>query len=136
MLDFCYWFVYPRRRMEEKLSLPKKLLAPIKHFLEKELVKLKRTKKNLKKSDPFKDSVRTSENSFEEDLDEQIGHFDTQVKVNFVQKQIIQIRKALTMIKIGRYGVCEKCGKMIDTDRLAVFPDTTVCIKCERERES
>jgi len=122
--------------MEEKISFPKRLLTPIKIFLERELVKLKRTKKNLKKNDPFKDSVRTVENSVEEDLDEQIGHFDTQVKVNFIQKQIIQLRKALTMIKIGRYGVCEKCGKMIDTDRLGVRPDATICIKCERERES
>lgn len=122
--------------MEEKISFPKRLLVPIRIFLEKELVKLKRTKKNLKKNDPFKDSVRTTENSIEEDLDEQIGHFDTQVKVNFIQKQIIQMRKALTMIKIGKYGICEKCGKMIDTDRLGITPDTTICIKCERERES
>jgi len=122
--------------MEEKISFPKRLLTPIKIFLERELVKLKRTKKNLKKNDPFKDSVRTVENSVEEDLDEQIGHFDTQVKVNFIQKQIIQLRKALTMIKIGKYGACERCGKMIDTDRLGVRPDATICIKCERERES
>ena len=136
MLDFCYWFVYARRRMEEKISFPKKLLAPIRVFLERKLIKLKRTKRKLSKNDPFKDSARVAENSVEEDLDEQIGHFDTQVKVNFIQKQIIQLRKALTMIKVGKYGVCERCGKMIDTDRLGVTPDATICIKCERERES
>lgn len=121
--------------MSNILSLPKKLLDPIRIFLEKELVKMKRTEKKLRKSDPFKDSTRANENSMEEDLDEQIGHFDTQVKANFIKKQIIQLRKALTMIKMGKYGVCESCGKMIDTDRLAVKPDATICIKCEKERE-
>jgi len=108
---------------------------PIRIFLEREIVRLKRTKKRISKSDPFSDSTRIEENSLEEDVDEQIGHFDSQVKAKFMDKQIVQLRKALTMIKLGRYGICEKCGKMIDTDRLAAKPDATICIKCERERE-
>ena len=63
------------------------------------------------------------------------GDFDALVKTNFIKKQIVQLRKALTMIKMGKYGICESCGKMIDTDRLAVKPDATICIKCEKERE-
>ena len=94
------------------LSLPKKLLNPIKLFLEKEIVKMKRTEKTLKGD-----------------------NFDVEVKAKFMKKQIVQLRKALTMIKMGKYGICESCGKMIDTDRLAVQPDSTICIKCERERE-
>jgi len=119
-----------------KNKLPAKFLAPIRRFLESELLKLKRTKKSLSKSDPFSNSERTSENSFEDDLDEQIGHFDNEVKVKFLSKQIVQLRKALTRIKIGKYGTCEKCGKMIDTDRLAINPDATTCIKCEKEKEA
>ncbi|HPD44898.1 MAG TPA: TraR/DksA C4-type zinc finger protein [Candidatus Woesebacteria bacterium] len=118
-----------------ELNLPKKLLEPIRLFLEREIVRLKRAEKKLKKADPFKDNQRTNDNSLEEDVDEQIGHFDKQVKVKFLNRQIVQLRKALTMIKLGKYGICEKCGKMIDTDRLAVKPDTTLCIKCEREQE-
>ena len=121
--------------MSNMLSLPKKLLDPIRVFLERELVKMKRTEKKLSKGDPFKDRARVNENSMEEDVDEQIGHFDTQVKANFLKKQIVQLRKALTMIKMGKYGICESCGKMIDTDRLAAKPDSTICIKCEKERE-
>ena len=68
-------------------------------------------------------------------MDEQVGHFETEVKVGFVKKQLVQLRKALTMIKIGKYGICEKCGLMIDTDRLAVKPEVTICIKCARDRE-
>jgi len=98
-------------------------------------MELKKNEKSLKKGDPFADDQRTGNNSLEEDLDEQIGHFDTEIKVNFIKKQIVQFRKALTRLKIGKYGVCEKCGKMIDTDRLAVRPEVTICMICEKERE-
>jgi len=100
------------------------------------LLKLKRSEKSLKAGDPFADEQRTGNNSAEEDLDEQIGHFDTEIKVSFIKKQIVQIRKALTRLKIGKYGICEKCGNMIDTDRLAVGPETTICLRCEKEREA
>lgn len=119
-----------------KVGFPKKFISPIKHFLETELLKSKRAKKNLKKEDPFSDEKRVLENSFEEDLDEQIGHFETEVKAKFLNKRIVQLRKSLTRIKLGKYGLCEGCGKMIDTDRLAINPSATTCVKCEKEKEN
>ncbi len=124
-----------KEKKETFLAFPMRLLSPIKVFLEKELVRLKRHKKQLKKEDPFFDENRASENSLEEDLDEQIGHFDNEVKVKFLSKRIAQFRTALTRMKIGKYGICEKCGKIIDTDRLAVKPEATNCIKCTKESE-
>ncbi len=117
------------------ISFPSKLTKNIENFLEKKLLKLKRSEKSLRANDPFSDDQRSGNNSMEEDLDEQIGHFETEIKVNFIKRQIVQIRKALTRLKIGKYGICEKCGKMIDTDRLAVRPETTICLLCEKERE-
>ena len=117
------------------LSFPSRLLLPIKVFLEKNLITLKRRKKQLKKNDPFFAENRANENSFEEDLDEQIGHFDSEVKARFLSREIVQFRKALTRMKIGKYGTCEKCSKMIDTDRLAVQPEATTCIKCSKKAE-
>jgi len=116
-------------------EIPKSLLQPIKTFLESEIIKWKRAEKDIKKSDPFSDSNRLMQNSVEEDVDEQVGHFESEVKASFVKKQLVQLRKALTMIKVGKYGICEKCGKMIDTDRLAVKPEVTICIKCAVDRE-
>ena len=121
---------------KQKISFPQKLISPIKNFLEKELLKSKRAKKDLKSTDPFLDNNRTLENSLEEDLDEQIGHFETEVKAKFLSKRIVQLRKALTNIKLGKYGLCERCGKMIDTDRLSINPSATTCVKCEKEKEA
>lgn len=118
------------------MSFPRKFLSPIKNFLENELLKSKRAKKKLKSADPFSNEERVLENSFEEDLDEQIDHFDTEVKAKFLNKRIVQLRKALTRIKFGKYGLCETCGKMIDTDRLAINPSATTCVKCQKEKES
>lgn len=122
-------------KQSKEVVIPRKFLPPIKKFLEEELIKLKRREKNLKAADPFSNIGRDTENSVEEDVDEQLGHFDTEIKVGFIKKQIVQLRKALTRMKIGKYGICEKCGKMIDTDRLAVRPETTLCISCEKENE-
>lgn len=117
------------------INFPNSLTKNIKIFLEGKLLDLKRSEKKLKASDPFVDDSRGGENSLEEDVDEQIGHFEAEVKINFVKKQIVQLRKSLSRLKIGKYGICEKCGKMIDTDRLAIHPETTLCVSCEKESE-
>lgn len=124
-----------KNNLKENITIPARLLAPIKTFLEKEILKWKKTERNIKKNDPFMDENRTTNNSQEEDVDEQLGRFDSEIKVSFVKKQLVQLRKAMTRIKIGKYGICEKCGKMIDTDRLAIKPETTICIDCAKEQE-
>jgi DnaK suppressor protein len=122
-------------KKNEAIKFPMNLIMPIKDFLENEMVKMKITKKKIHQADPFSDENRTLNNSVEEDLDEQLGHFDAQIKSKFIDRQIVQIRKALSRIKVGKYGICEECGEMIDTERLAIKPETTVCVKCKNESE-
>jgi DnaK suppressor protein len=122
-------------KKSEVIKFPMNLIMPIKDFLEGEIVKMKITKKKIQQADPFSDEGRSLNNSVEEDLDEQLGHFDAQIKSRFVDRQIVQIRKALARIKIGKYGICEECGEMIDTERLSIKPETTVCVKCKKESE-
>lgn len=116
-------------------DIPNKFIGPIKAYLENRLRELKFWQKKIKQSDPFSDETRTRDNTSEEDLEEQVGHFDSEVKASFVKKQIVTFRKALTRIKIGKYGICTKCGKSIDTDRLAVIPESTLCLDCEKNDE-
>ena len=115
------------------IKFPANLLEPIGKFLRGEMDRLRKREKQMKEEDPFMDADRGSNNSLEEDVDEQLGHFDSEMKTRFVRRQILQFKKALTMMKLGKYGICEKCGKMIDTDRLAVNPETTVCVSCAKE---
>lgn len=112
------------------------ILKPVKDFLSGEAARLEKRKRELAKEDPFRDTTRLVNNaSPDDDAEEQFGHDKATALQNQVDRKLIQIRKALTMIKLGKYGICESCGKMIDTDRLMVVPETTFCIDCENKKE-
>ncbi|OGM08692.1 hypothetical protein A2W13_03370 [Candidatus Woesebacteria bacterium RBG_16_36_11] len=119
-----------------KLYFPASLLNPIGIFLHNRLHSLEKKKKAIDKQDPFKDTARLDENaSPDSDAAEQFGHASTSAIRGQLDKRIIETRKALSRIKIGKYGICEDCGKMIDTDRLIAYPEATLCAKCKAKRE-
>ncbi len=119
-----------------RISFPKKILSPIKVFLKKREQKLKKRKKELSREDPFADTDRINDNAASDtDAKEQFGHARVTAMREEIDRKLIQIRKALTRIRIGKYGTCEKCSRMINTDRLMIYPEATVCIKCERMSE-
>jgi len=113
---------------------PANLIAPIGKFLAEKERELMRKMRLLKTEDPCVNPARLNDNaSPDTDAREQIDHIKTQAIEKVIRRQIIQIRKALTRIKIGKYGLCEKCGEMIDTDRLMVYPEATLCVKCQKK---
>jgi RNA polymerase-binding transcription factor DksA len=119
-----------------KVTFPATLLEPIKQFLHLEEKKLSERKKKLEEQDPFKDSKRLTDNaSSDADAAEQFGHATVEGLKKEIDRKLVQVRKALTRTKLGKYGICEKCGQMIDTDRLTVFPEATLCVKCEKKKE-
>lgn len=125
-----------RNKKTGSIKFPTKLLLPIRKFLSKEEKRLKKRSDELKREDPFEDSRRVMDNAaVDNEAYEQAGHERTVALKKEVDRKRIQIRKALARIKIGKYGNCEKCDRMIDTDRLMVMPEATVCIDCEKERE-
>lgn len=46
------------------------------------------------------------------------------------EQQLLRIGHALELIGQGRYGACTRCGEDIDRERLAVSPDTFMCVRC------
>jgi RNA polymerase-binding transcription factor DksA len=115
---------------------PESVLKPVSDFLSAKLHTLEKRKKEISKEDPFADSDRVNDNAAPDtEADEQFGHARTSAINKELSKNIINIRKALTRIKIGKYGICEDCGQMIDTDRLIAFPETTFCAKDAAKRE-
>jgi len=117
------------------IKFPAQVLKPIGNFLRREEKKLVKRKKDLEKEDPFSDPIRLTDNAASDaDAAEQFGHARIEAIKKEIDRRLIDIRKALGRIKIGHYGTCEKCGKMIDTDRLMVKPEATLCIDCERKK--
>lgn len=123
-------------KKKTQLSFPSNLLTPIANLLRSSLKRLEFRKKEISKEDPFKNKARISDNaSPDADAEEQFGHARTSAIKEQIDRQMIQTRKALTRIKIGKYGICEDCGNMIDTDRLIAYPEATLCAKCKAKRE-
>lgn len=122
-------------QVRQVVTFPARLIEPIRHFLSREEKRLEKRKKEIDETDPFEDIRRISDNAAPDaDAAEQFGHERAKAMREQIDRKLIQIRKALAQIKIGRYGSCEKCGQMIDTDRLMVMPEATFCIKCEKKK--
>lgn len=122
--------------MKQLIRIPIAVLSPLRNYLIREQQKLLKRKDELQKEDPFRDVTRVDDNAdVGQEASEQWGHQRVEALRNEIDKTLINVRKALTRIKIGRYGLCEQCGHLIDTDRLAVNPTATLCIDCERKSQ-
>lgn len=118
------------------VAYPAKLVAPVGKFLQARLKVLEKRKEDIEKEDPFRDATRILDNaSPDTDAAEQFGHARATAIKEQLDRKIIQTKKALARVKIGKYGVCEDCHQMIDTDRLMVYPEATLCAKCKAKRE-
>lgn len=124
------------KKSTKPVTYPKEVLEPVKNHLDQELSKLEKRKAELEVEDPFSDRSRVDDNAaVDTDAAEQIGHMRVSALKQAMDRSIIQIRKAMARIKIGKYGLCERCGKFIDTDRLMIMPESTLCIVCEKLKE-
>jgi len=118
------------------VKFPSNLLFPVGKLLSWRLSSLEKKKKSIEEEDPFKDTERLNDNaSPDADAAEQFGHARSTALKNELGKKIVQTKKALTNIKYGTYGICADCKKMINTDRLMVYPEATLCVSCEAKRE-
>ena len=50
-----------------------------------------------------------------------------------LRERVASTEEALSRVRRGTYGVCDRCGGSIDPQRMAVLPDTKLCIECARE---
>ncbi|MBI3887883.1 prolipoprotein diacylglyceryl transferase [Candidatus Microgenomates bacterium] len=118
------------------VKFPASVLSQVREYLESKKTEAETRLKDLKREDPFEEDGRLLDRASE---DSEVQSKANHERVTAMQQQLnmvlVQTRKALTKIKLGKYGICESCGKMIDTDRLAAMPSATLCLSCEKKRE-
>jgi len=51
--------------------------------------------------------------------------------VESLKSQLDDVDKALSHISEGTYGLCEKCGNEIGTDRMEFRPASVLCVDCK-----
>lgn len=125
-----------KNRAKQVVKYPARLLMPVAKMLKSQIKYLERSKKKIEKDDPFRDVNRITDNAAPDaDAEEQFGHARNAAIREQLDRKIIQTRRALARIKVGRYGICENCGNMINTDRLMIYPEATLCVKCESNKE-
>lgn len=123
-------------RKSNGFKFPQDVLKPVKNFLITELNKLKKRQEIVDEEDPFANEDRVNDNAaLDIEVDEQFGHARARAVSDQLNKRIIQIKKALARIKIGQYGICEECDQFINTKRLMVHPETTLCVECREKQK-
>lgn len=91
--------------------------------------------KRLRREDPFTTEDRAIIVEPGTDASALFGHEKTVVIENQLKKDLKEIESALSKIKKGTYGICEKCAKPIDVARLEVKPSAIYCLEDEKELE-
>jgi RNA polymerase-binding transcription factor DksA len=49
-----------------------------------------------------------------------------------LKAQAVGIERTLSQAAENAYGICKQCGKPVHPDRLAVLPNTKMCIRCAK----
>lgn len=51
------------------------------------------------------------------------------------QHHLQQVEAALCRVEAGTYGLCERCGQAIRSERLSALPYVTNCFNCQTHQE-
>lgn len=118
------------------MKIVKENLAAIKKYLEERKRQIERHITSLKQEDPFSDTARLSDNAASDtEAREEIGHERVEALKGELMQQLARVKRALSKIGIGKYGVCDNCGRPIEPERLKVFPMAEYCLSCEKLKE-
>lgn len=113
------------------------LLNSLKQRLLSKEKKLKKENELFVSEDPYLKKSRAEDNA--ETIDDAI--LEDAVKesvdnsVSVVSRTLMGVRRALARIKLGKYGVCEVCGKSIENARLRAYPEATTCVTCAQKHD-
>ena len=115
------------------LELTQKTLDNIKKYLLRQQKQISENLKEVEKDDPVEESslVETSEPGTESWLAE--GHNRAQALMLQLKNMGADISEALSKIKLGSYGKCQKCGHYIEVRRLLAMPSAKYCLSCSQK---
>jgi RNA polymerase-binding transcription factor DksA len=79
-------------------------------------------------------NVKHSDEPLAKDFEDQATQVENDQVLDYLGNaakiEIEQIRHAIARIDTGEYGNCERCGVIINPERLKAVPFTKMCIKC------
>lgn len=113
-------------------KLDENLLRELRQRLEQEKQTVATRIAELVSQDPFTDKDRANDNASDDtEAYELSGHDRMSALIDELKKQQADVDAALERMDNGMYGICTKCGKLIEPERLRILPATTVSLDCE-----
>lgn len=115
------------KKIKEKLEAGKK-------SLEAELEKIAQKDENLPGDwdSKFPKFNGGSASQIQEEGADEVEEYATRLSIEYsLESRLKDVSAALEKIAKGKYGLCEKCGKKIEKERLEVYPEARTCNKCK-----
>ncbi|OGC59826.1 hypothetical protein A2890_01630 [candidate division WWE3 bacterium RIFCSPLOWO2_01_FULL_53_14] len=109
------------KSIHESLTAQEKKLSLEKERLEKESLAAR----------PEVGSIPSAE--FVEQATEGLSQERLDVEQGILEKILMETRLALSKFKIGKYGICENCGRRIERARLKIYPQARYDLDCEKK---
>jgi RNA polymerase-binding transcription factor DksA len=111
------------------LNLNRQNIEKIRNKLLRQEKEVEEELKQIDKDDPVLDSglaesIEPGSASWMADV-----HSKTVALKENLSQMLGKTRLSLKNLKKGTYGICEKCGKPIEEERLLAYPTATLCIK-------
>lgn len=90
----------------------------------------------------LQDQINALESNLEEKPNYGLGQGDPaitqweldQALLRQLRAQAAGIERTLSQAGENTYGICEQCGRPIHPERLAVLPNTRICIQCAKAK--
>lgn len=115
------------------LNFPVKTLESIRKILQRQQKEVEKNLKEIEEDDPAKEPALAE--SSEPGTDSYIADIHTKsiVLIDRLKKTGSNIKVALNKIRLGTYGICEKCKKKIEVSRLLIMPTARHCVACSKK---
>ena len=122
--------------MDQKLLLKIKIkLEQEKKEIEARLKKFANKDKNLKDDwdtrFPSFNGKESGSASLEQAADEVEEYSNLLPVEHSLELKLKNINSALNKIKSKKYGICDKCQKKIEKERIKAYPEAQYCLKCK-----
>lgn len=118
--------------------MEKKLISQFKKKLERDKKLIERELKSFAKKDvKLKGDYDTRFPNFglhqsSDEVAQELASYESSLPVEYtLEFKLKDIETALEKIKKGKYGICEKCKKPIEAERLQVKPESKFCLSCK-----
>ena len=103
-------------------------LSAEKNAIQKELEGFATEDKNLKHN--WNANYPNRENGNMEEEADEMQEYDNMLSLEHsLELKLKDVNLALEKIENGKYGICERCGKEIEIERLKAAPEAKFCIK-------